>query len=127
MDRGVRFRALLREHFPWERGERRVARATLLYQYVRNPLSHELALDPQGSRRRVRIQKESLTEDQIQELQKAVSRPSWVAKPLVRRGEQWRVSVPGLYWGVFRLMHQLASDHRQMVIANRKLERRRAY
>ena len=126
-DRGIRFKAVLECHFPWAKGERKAARISVLYDYVRNPLAHELGMDPEWSSGRTAILKGPLTDPQIEELETAESKPSWVPQPVGRRGRGWYVSVAGLYWGVFWLLRNLSADPRQMTAANKRLAKRRAY
>ncbi len=126
-DRGIRFKALLDGYFLWEQGQRKAACISVLYDRVRNPLAHELALDRKGSRTKVAILKKPLSEEQIVEMESSTARPSWLPQPIERRGRRWRLSVPGLYWGTFQVLKRLTLDRFQMDAAGKHLSRRRVY
>ena len=103
---GRRFEALLYHYFPWEKGDNRAARISALYDLARNPLAHELGLDPNSRKRNphVGIAKKPLTGDQIVELETSIRKPGWARPPILRRGREWRISVEGLYWALHRLL-----------------------
>src|SRR3989304_3808697 len=63
---GERLQAVLKELYPWQPGERRKAKAKVLYYFVRNPLVHNLGIDdprrPKKNMRRIPIRNRRLTD-----------------------------------------------------------------
>lgn len=70
---GERLQAILRELYPWQPGERRTAKANVLYYFVRNPLVHNLGIDdprrPKKDMRRIPIRKRRLADRELVELE----------------------------------------------------------
>ncbi|MBI4583217.1 MAG: hypothetical protein HY717_04260 [Planctomycetes bacterium] len=126
-DSGPRFKSLLENYFPWEKGERRKDRAKLLYKYIRNPLAHELGLDRRTHTTRIIIRKGPLSDEKIKELESSVNRPEWLPSPLKRNGKRWNLSVPAFYWAAFNLLRNVARDPVHMERAQERLSRRRVY
>lgn len=120
---GDGFVAILLEFFPWQRRENRRKKAEALYEIVRNPLVHSLAVFTTPAQRasRLGIGKGSLSESQLQSLETAQRRPPGLPLPVTNRGSRYKVNVPSLYWGVFQLFQRLANDRDQMTKAEVRL------
>ena len=118
--RGERFEKLLIKYYPWE-GENIGPKdgSKLLYKQARNPLAHSLGLDtlPQTqskSQKTVVLKKGPLTPKEIDELEAAPKRPTWLPQTIVTKSEQIEICVPTLYWGLHRLLHKLFADKEQI-------------
>ncbi len=115
---GERLQAVLKELYPWLRGERRKAKAKVLYYFVRNPLIHNLGIDdprrPKRKVRRIRIRKRRLTDRELAELEEAHVPPDWVGLAVRRVGQRWNIYVPALYWGTFHLLRRLTERPKHM-------------
>lgn len=110
---GKKFKELLEEFYPWEPGEKRAEKSKVIYDVVRNPLTHSLGVLKKGSSPTT-IEKIALTEAQLQDIENSTARPTWV--PLVVTGSSagYVIAVVGLYWGVFHLVRRLAQEAKQM-------------
>jgi hypothetical protein len=126
---GARLQALLKDLYPWQRGERRSAKAKALYYFVRNPLIHNLGIDdprrPKKEMRRIPIRKRRLTHRQLIELETAKTPPAWVGLAVRRVDRRWNIYVPALYWGVFHLLRRITEQPRHMRHAQALLSRYR--
>jgi hypothetical protein len=115
---GERLQAVLRELYPWQPGERRKAKAKVLYHFVRNPLVHNLGIDdPRRSKkdmRRIPIRKRRLTDRELVELETAHTPPAWAGLAVRREGRRWKLYVPALYWGTFHLLRRLTERPQHM-------------
>lgn len=123
-DRGRRFTGILNDFYPWieETTDKDVA-VSILYRSARNPLAHSLGIDTPDANTKAKqifLKKESLTADQIKELEDSVSRPHWAERTIVHikrlksGGEEVAISIPALYWGVHRMLHTLFADQAQV-------------
>lgn len=117
-DRGSRFMNLLIKYYPWE-GESIAPKkgSRLLYEQARNPLAHSLGLDalPQTQTESQKVlTKRPLTPKEIDELEVALKRPTWLPQTIVIESEQIEICVPTLYWGIHRLLHKLFADKKQI-------------
>lgn len=103
---GARFKALLKEFYPWEpqKDKDKENKAKTVYDLVRNPLSHSLGVLRKGSLP-IAIAKNSLTEAQLEEIENSSVRPAWVPLAVVGDSSKYILSVWGLYWGVFHLVY----------------------
>lgn len=119
-DSGARFKNLLRRYYPWgaepweesECGKR-------LYCMFRNPLSHSLGIPSAATRKWDRIGKQPLTPPKIALLEGSSKRPDWLGPTLIERtidGDQSSVclSIPSLYWGVWRMLERICGDAAEM-------------
>jgi hypothetical protein len=126
---GARLQALLKDLYPWQPGERRSAKAKVLYYFVRNPLVHNLGIDdprrPKKEMRRIPIRKRRLTDRQLAALETANIPPSWAGLAVRRVGRRWNLYVPALYWGTFHLLRRLTERPRHMCYAQALLSRYR--
>lgn len=115
---GQRLQAILKELYPWQPGERRKAKAKVLYYFVRNPLVHNLGIDdprrPKKDMRRIPIRKRRLTERELVELETAHTPPARVGLAVRREGRRWNLYVPALYWGTFHLLRRLTELPKHM-------------
>lgn len=117
---GVRFKELLQGYFPWKRGEDAAAKSAVIYELIRNPLTHSLGVVKRGSKPMI-IEKRPLTMDQIDELETSEACPSWVPLIVETDSPVQKVSVLGLYWGMFRLLVNFVNDSEQMRLADAAL------
>jgi hypothetical protein len=126
---GARLKALLKEFYPWQPGERRSAKSKVLYYFVRNPLVHNLGIDdprrPKKEMRRILIRKRPLTDRQLDILERANIPPVWAGFAVRRVDSRWNIYVPALYWGVFHLLRRLTEQPRHMRHAQAVLARYR--
>lgn len=115
---GERLQAVLRELYPWQPGERRKAKARVLYYFVRNPLVHDLGIDdPRRNKkdmRRIPIRKRRLTDRELVELEAAHTPPAWASLAIRRKGRRWNLYIPALYWGTFHLLRRLTEQPKHM-------------
>ena len=115
---GERLQAVLRELYPWQRGERRQAKAKVLYYFIRNPLVHNLGIDdprrPKKYMRRILIRKRRLTDRELVGLETAHNPPAWAGLAVRREGRRWNLYVPALYWGTFHLLRRLTERPKHM-------------
>lgn len=120
--RGERFERLLGSYYPWTQNEAMAKQECILvlYNEIRNPLTHGLALDkPALSPRRIEIANVAgLSEAQVSELEGTYNRPPWVLPTFVRDVDPKEPSkialfVPALYWGVHRMLRDLFKDQTQ--------------
>lgn len=126
---GARLQALLKELYPWQPGERRSAKAKVLYYFVRNPLIHNLGIDdprrPKKEMRRIPIRKRRLTDRQVAALETANTPPAWAGLAVRQVDRRWNIYVPALYWGVFHLLRRLTEQPKHMRHAQALLARYR--
>ena len=126
---GTRLQALLIELYPWQPGERRSAKARVLYYFVRNPLVHNLGIDdPRRSKKempRIPIRKRRLTDRQLTVLETATIPPGWAGLAVRRVDRRWNIYVPALYWGVFHLLRRLTERPKHVRHAQALLARYR--
>lgn len=117
---GAKFKELLVEWYPWESGEDKADKAKVIYDLVRNPLAHALGVLKKGSVA-FAIEKEPLTEAQLEEIENATTRPGWVPQAVRKEGAGYVLAVAGLYWGVFQMLRGLANNGKQMQQAEKRL------
>lgn len=122
MGSGDKFKSLLEDFYPWEPGEKKEEKAKVIYDLVRNPLAHSLAVLKKGSFK-VLFKKAPLTEAKLQEIEKSNVRPNWVPQAVTSDPKGHLVSVGGLYWGVFNLVRRLAQDTKQMQKAEERFRK----
>jgi hypothetical protein len=123
-DRSRRYRAVLERYWPWDDGEIVSAEEgyDVLYGHVRNPLAHAFGLPDPEDGALIQIEKSPLTEEQIEQLEISETRPAWLGATIEpaasgAAGRAYFVSVPGLYWGVQRLLRGLLTDPEQLPAA----------
>jgi hypothetical protein len=120
-DRGVRFREVATNYFPWETGEDIPAKVEVLYDFTRNSFAHALGLLRQGEPD-ICITKhaDALSEAQLQEIECALARLNWLALAVDEAGHNsWRLSAESLYRGVFHILWNLVRDQNQMTQTER--------
>jgi hypothetical protein len=141
-DAGERFIESLVRYYPWKdepeppQGVSAREGAHLLYDLFRNPLEHALGVSTErsGSGREtiIRLQrrnnpldlnivKGALSEEQIENLELAPTRPDYAQATIVKRAGRKDLLVAGLYWGVRQMVYQLTSDHNVMAATARFL------
>lgn len=131
-DRGRRFVGILNDFYPWI--DETIAKdnaVSILYQSARNPLAHSLGIDTPVANikaKQVFLKKWRLTADQIKELEDSNNRPLWAERTIVdikrlqSGGEEVTISIPALYWGVHRMLHNLFADQNQVKNAETLVE-----
>lgn len=118
---GTRFKELLENFYPWDPRERKAENAKVIYDLVRNPLTHSLGVLSNSSLP-ICIRKGPLTEAQLRRIEDSSVRPSWAPQAVTRASIGYDLSVWGLYWGVFHLLRRLAKDTKQMQAAEKRLK-----
>ena len=118
--RGGRFKRLLEQYYPWDdEGVGAAEGSKWLYGVTRNPLTHSLGVQVGSVFRPAGIAKRPLTADQIETAECSSIRPDWLPTTLFKKksesGESVEfLSVPTLYWGMWRLLERLTKDDGQM-------------
>jgi len=122
-DRSRRYREVLRRYWPWNGEVVDVDNGVrVLYDYVRNPLSHSVGRPEPEDSTRMAVDKRPLDEAQLGELDSSTERPAWLG-PTIRPAPSgapdraYFVSVPGMYWGVQRLLREVLTDEAQLARA----------
>lgn len=110
---GKKFKELLEEFYPWERGEKKVENSKVIYDLVRNPLAHSLGVLKRGSLPTA-IEKTALSEAQLEEIENSTVRPTWVPLAVTGSSAGYVIAVVGLYWGTFHLVRRLAQETKQI-------------
>ena len=133
-DRGSRFKALLSRYYPWQPIDICDV-PDILWKYLRNPLSHSLGI-LEGRKLKalggkdVTVRKKPLSPEEIAGLETSDEVPDFLKTGLTQGGTMVlpgsmppeaglkhigiQVSVPTLYWGLYRLMYSLFGDEFQM-------------
>lgn len=116
---GEAFKSLVESNFfPWGATETTAGKkdkAHVLYQFVRNPLTHDLGVDRKaGYDITIKKKRKPLSTKELTQLERAPTRPARIDPALAGSGTRWAVSVEGLYYCVFRLFWNLAQDSAQM-------------
>ena len=114
------FRQLLENFYPWEQEENRTEGAEALYDYFRNPLVHALAVERESSHIQISKYPLPLQNEQIEEIERAQIRPSWLRPGLSGSGTQWNLLAEGFYRDVFHMFWNLARDEQQMNAADQR-------
>ena len=119
-DRGKRFKNLLERYYPWDAEPWPPDQCSdWLYDVARNPLTHSLGIQVTAIRQRGGIAKRPLSPAEIEELEKNRQRPIWLGPTLIVKAVDGSepgvfLSVPGLYWGIWRLLENLCGDQEQI-------------
>lgn len=122
MEAGERFKELLRRYYPWEPEENKEEVIEIIYNIVRNGLSHRLALRKRnGISKTLQISKNRLNEERILEIEKSTKRPVDIPIAVTDLPTVYVLSVEGLYWGVIQLLRKIAQDDQSMHKAQMKL------
>lgn len=136
---GELFKSVLEEYFPWEMepdcNVKAKAAANIIYDVFRNPLAHYSGLQMVRSsgkrqlaarryqvvvKRRIGRSGSGHSEEWIEELEKAIQRPSM--GPTLRSESTKKVLlVEGLYWGTRQLILRLLADGTRAAKAERFL------
>lgn len=130
-ERGVRFKELLSEYYPWAEDDLHAeSAAAALYEWARNPLAHSLGV---GKDRRVfpgaptvadhpvaiMIAKRPLDQIEVEAIATSRERHPALEPTLSLIGSELVVNVVTLAWGVHELHRRLFEDRPQAVEANR--------
>lgn len=119
-DRGKRFKRLLDLYYPWDGESWPPGQCSKwLYDVARNPLAHSLGIQTNAIREWGGIAKRPLSPSEIALLETTRDRPEWLGPTLivkaVNEGEPGVfLSIPGLYWGIWRLLENLCADQTHM-------------
>ena len=121
---GSRFKAALKEAYPWQDDDRLsgAAAAELLYKWARNPLVHSLGIGKDrhaipaapGAQPydRILFVKWALSADQVQQLaQGSLTRPPWLPGTVTHDDVSIEFSVPTLAWGTHVMWRALIADY----------------
>ncbi|MCK4389476.1 MAG: hypothetical protein KAV83_04460 [Desulfobacterales bacterium] len=132
---GQTFKQLLENFYPWQPVERGTEGAKVLYDLFRNPFAHALGVHSKAHYQiqvtRISIMKKEnepatgLLDDQLEEIERSSTRPSWLARGLSGAGKQWNLLVEGFYRDVFHMLWNLAKDKNQMSEAEKRFSRGR--
>lgn len=122
-DRSRRYDDVLRGYWPWDGEVVSVDDGVrVLYDYVRNPLSHSFGLPDPEDGIVIAIEKAPLGDGELTELDGTSDRPTWLG-PTVRLAPSgapdraYVISVPAMYWGVRQLLRALLTDETQAAAA----------
>ncbi len=107
---GETYRQLIENFYPWDSGENHRELVEFLYDLIRNPFAHSLGVH-ERSGYNIRIVKDSLTSEQIEDLE---THPSWPPSGLSRSGQCWTLDARGFYRDVFHMFWNLVRDEQQM-------------
>ena len=117
-------------------GGTKKARSPILYNLFRNPLTHALGIETETSgkgdqatvrvRQRnkplaIRIAKQELSEESIEELERSESRPAWLKPTITSDQDAKTLFVSGLYWGVRQMVRRLTAKQAFMQRAEKFL------
>ena len=119
---GKAFRQLVRNFYPWEPDEKQKSKrkkADVLYYFLRNPLTHALGVEREDSYQ-IKISKNSLQNDQIEEIEKSPTRPDRLPPGLSWSGKQWTLDSRGFYRDAFHMFWNLTKDEQQMTDAEQR-------
>ena len=91
----------------------------VLYDHVRNPLTHAFGMPGVDDGTVISIRKSPLTAEQIAELDLAHTRPNWVGPTILPApsgapDRAYVLAVPALYWGAQRLLRAVLTDEAQL-------------
>lgn len=124
-----RFQGLLRNHYPWNLEPTQTATpaeaARIIYEVIRNPLTHDLGLDLHRKSGGGKViikrlqrskQKGGLGEHWIENLEKGVVRPKMSSAVTVQPDARVLL-VEGLYWGLRRMIEAMTRDSQLMARA----------
>jgi hypothetical protein len=116
---GKEFKGLLTDFFPWNAvSVPEVDAIEVFYDWARNPLAHALGVDVRPGNPDVALRKGPLTKARVLRLENSATLPQWAAAPLVGQKGQYSLNVPGLFWGVHRMLHKLFADATQAKAAD---------
>jgi len=115
-DRGERFCNLLSAaYYPWQSGEDLGQKSTALYQIVRNPFSHCLAiLQPGDVPFYCRKTVEGMCQEEINALDVAYDGGGTLPPALEMVNGAWNLQVPFFYAAVLEMLRRLVCDVQQM-------------
>jgi len=123
---GVRFKALLKDFYPWALEPRNAvtpeAGAETIYSLIRNPLTHDLGLDLQNRRKTQKVLIKRLVTDQgrkglpenfVEQLEEPARRVQMSPTVTILSGKTVLL-VEAFYWGVRKMVENLSRDHLRM-------------
>jgi hypothetical protein len=126
---GERFKGLLVDHYPWalepHQGVQPREAARVIYEVIRNPLTHDLGLDLKGKSKGLQVkvkrwqrpnQKGGMPEKWIENLEGGPSRPN-ISSAVTVRGDAQVLLVEALYWGLRRMAEGMTRDAQLMARA----------
>jgi hypothetical protein len=119
---GNRFTKVMQSYYPWQAQENPQELSHVLYQLVRNPMSHCLA-SPRPGKRDVVCMKSSvgMSPAEIDALDAAYESGVPQPRTLMQTPNSWNLNVPHLYAGVVEMLHRLVMDDLQMVDTEQRL------
>ena len=119
---GERFKGLLIQHYPWAleppQDVSPAEAARVIYEVIRNPLTHDLGLDLRGKAKGLKVkvkrwqrphQKGGMPEKWIEQLEAGRVRPS-ISPAVTVRADAQVLLVEALYWGVRRMVESMTRD-----------------
>lgn len=121
---GEAFKQLLKNFYPWNPRDNRVEGVKALYDLFRNPFAHALGVHGKSSYQ-IRVEKDPLRNDQIEEIERSLTRPDCLPPGLSGSGKQWALDSRGFYRDVFHMFWNLTKDVPQMRQAERRFSGQR--
>ncbi len=126
---GERFKGLLTDHYPWTseppQSVSKAEAARVIYEVIRNPLTHDLGLDLHGGSSKVKVKIKRLArigarggppEKWIEQLENSLVRPK-MSPAVTVRTDASVLLVEALYWGVRRMVEDMTRDTALMASA----------
>ncbi len=115
---GERFKALLKNYYPWDLEPAAGADATsgprLLYEAFRNPFAHTLGV-PDQTIGGTGLCAYSFSEADLEALERSATRPLFAEKTLgIYPDGRLSLHIPGLYWGLRKMICRLTDDAAMM-------------
>jgi hypothetical protein len=129
---GVLFDQVLKLYYPWQRGERRARKGTVIWKFIRNPLAHALGVEDESGLRVEAAKCKRLpdmtpvplwTSEELDALERDADLDT-APVALKMSGRKWVLAVERFYLGVFKLLRRLAKDKAQMEKAEKRFKNR---
>jgi len=124
--KGERFKKLLIDFYPWKSEPSNTVAAEdaakVIYSVFRNPLTHDLGIDIEKKaktpsveikRHKTKNKTRGLTEADIEALEDTSNRPD-MSPTVVVRSDATVLFVEAFYWGIRRMIEDLAADKERM-------------
>jgi hypothetical protein len=124
---GYLFQLLLKNYYPWQKGERRKRKSEIIYKFVRNPLAHSLGMGKRSDRsiEAAKCKKDkdnnivAWTDSELDAIERSDDLDN-VPVALERTGKKWKLNVEHFYLGLFKLLRRLAKNKTQMREAQKR-------